>query len=121
MLLGPIAQALGADAVLGTELVCFAGRCTGVLHGHPNMRSGKLERVRRWLQGRQQGEATLRRATFYSDSINDLALLSAVGRPVVVDPDRRLAATAIRKGWKLMQLEPQPARPRSRPLNPVAA
>lgn len=121
VLLGPIAQALGADAVLGTELVCFAGRCTGVLHGHPNMRSGKLERVRRWLQGRQQGEATLRRATFYSDSINDLALLSAVGRPVVVDPDPRLAATAIRKGWKLMQLEPQPARPRSRPLNPVAA
>jgi len=60
--LWPIAQALGADAVLGTELVCFAGRCTGVLHGHPNMRSGKLERVRRWLQGRQQGEATLRRS-----------------------------------------------------------
>lgn len=105
VLLAPIARALAIESVLGTELVCFSGRCTGVLHGHPNMRAYKLERVRQWLQANGQDEATLRRATFYSDSVNDLALLSAVGRPLVVDPDPRLAATAIRKGWKLLRKE----------------
>jgi phosphoserine phosphatase len=85
------------------------------------MRAYKLERVRQWLQANGQDEATLRRATFYSDSVNDLALLSAVGRPLVVDPDPRLAATAIRKGWKLLQLNPQHARLRGRPPHPLPA
>ncbi|HNT39870.1 MAG TPA: HAD-IB family hydrolase [Rubrivivax sp.] len=121
VLLGPIAHALEVDAVLGTEIVCFAGRCTGMLHGHPNMRAYKLERVRQWLHARQQGEATLRRASFHSNSINDLALLSAVGRPVVIDPDPRLAATAMRKGWRLLQLEPPRSGQRQLPLDPVPA
>lgn len=109
-----LAAELGVEQVLGTELVWFAGRCTGVLRGQPNMRVHKLARVRAWLHARGLGDATLRQATFYSDTINDLALLSAVGRPVVVDPDPRLAATAMRKGWKRLHIDPQPQRARGR-------
>jgi phosphoserine phosphatase len=49
-------------------------------------------------------ERLLKEASFYSDSINDLALLSMVRRPVVVDPDPRLEATARRKGWTVLHL-----------------
>jgi HAD superfamily hydrolase (TIGR01490 family) len=101
---GLTAADLGVDAHLCTELEWVDGRCTGRLDGGPHMRAGKLARIRAWLAMRGEGEATLRRASFYSDSINDLALLSAVGRPVVVDPDPRLAATAMRKGWSVLRL-----------------
>lgn len=100
------AAELGVDAYLCTELeVDAAGRYTGRIAGEPNMRVGKVEHLRRWMSAQGLAERALRDATFYSDSINDLALLSAVGRPVVVDPDARLAATAMRKGWAVLHLD----------------
>jgi len=42
--------------------------------------------------------------TFYSDSINDLPLLSLVRRPVAVNPDMRLAAVAAERGWLVLTL-----------------
>jgi phosphoserine phosphatase len=45
----------------------------------------------------------LRQAAFYTDSINDLPLLSVVRRPVVVDPDPRLESAALRKGWQVLR------------------
>lgn len=105
------AHDLGVDAYLCTELECVAGRYTGRTTGPTNMRAGKVDRLRSWLAAQGQNGQILKRASFYSDSINDLALLSVVGRPVVVDPDRRLAATAMRKGWAQLQLHPaQPLR-----------
>jgi phosphoserine phosphatase len=83
------------------------GGYTGRMTGPTNMRTGKVDRLRLWLAEQGQPGLVLKRASFYSDSINDLALLSVVGRPVVVDPDRRLAATAIRKGWTQLQLHRQ--------------
>lgn len=41
-------------------------------------------------------------ATFYTDSITDLPLLEAVGRPVVVNPDYRLRRQAVRRGWPIV-------------------
>ena len=48
--------------------------------------------------------AALAGATFYSDSINDLPLLRAVGHPVVVDPDAALEAHARERGWPMLRL-----------------
>ena len=98
------AQDLGVDHYLCTEVEVVDGRLTGRIDGAPNMGTGKLVRMRAWLAANGQTEADLRRAVFYTDSINDLALLSAVGRPVVVDPDPRLEATALRKRWTLLRL-----------------
>jgi phosphoserine phosphatase len=69
------------------------------------MRAGKLERIRQWMADSGLAASLLKQASFYSDSINDLALLSAVGRAVVVDPDPRLESTAIRKGWAVLRLD----------------
>lgn len=105
----PIADALGLHDCLCTEVEWRQGRCTGRTLGPPNMRAGKLHKLREWMLAQGLPGADLKRATFYSDSFNDLALLSVVGRPVVVDPDNRLRANAIYKGWKVLLLR-QPQR-----------
>ena len=94
---------LGVDHHLATELEVVDGRFTGRTQGVLNMRTGKVERLRSWLQAQQQPEAVLRQASFYTDSINDLPLLSVVRQPVVVDPDPRLESTALRKGWQVLR------------------
>lgn len=43
----------------------------------------------------------LDRCAFYTDSYSDLAALEAVGEPVVVHPDPRLARAARTRGWKV--------------------
>ena len=42
----------------------------------------------------------------YSDSSNDLPLLTAVGTPVVVNPDRGLEQHARSEGWRVLTLDP---------------
>jgi HAD superfamily hydrolase (TIGR01490 family) len=100
-----VAQDLGVDHHLATEVEVRDGRYTGRTQGVLNMRTGKVERLRTWLAERGHDEAVLKQATFYSDSINDLALLSVVGEPVVVDPDDRLRSAAWRHGWKVLHFD----------------
>ena len=95
---------LGIDDLIATEVEVvdgvFSGRNTGVL----NMREGKVERLRQWLEAQGLPAAVLADAAFYSDSKNDLPLLQAVGRPIAVDPDAVLAAHAGREGWPVLRL-----------------
>ena len=42
----------------------------------------------------------------YSDSSNDLPLLTAVGTPVAVNPDPALERHARSEGWRVLTLEP---------------
>ncbi|MEP7102448.1 MAG: HAD-IB family hydrolase [Burkholderiales bacterium] len=110
---------LGVDHYLCTELEQAGdGRYTGRTFGALNMRSGKIDRLRQWLSDAGHPEHLLREASFYTDSINDLALLSVVKRPIVVDPDSRLESTAHRKGWTVLRLNRQlvNAPPREVPL-----
>jgi HAD superfamily hydrolase (TIGR01490 family) len=44
----------------------------------------------------------LAEAWAYADSIHDLSLLTRVGRPVAVRPDRRLAGEARARGWEII-------------------
>jgi HAD superfamily hydrolase (TIGR01490 family) len=100
---GLTAADLGVDHYLATELEILDGRFTGRTRGVLNMRTGKVERLRAWLQQRGLDDSLLKQATFYTDSINDLPLLSVVRWPVVVDPDPRLESTALRKGWQVLR------------------
>ena len=79
----------------------FSGRTAGVL----NMREGKVERLHAWLTGRGLKLVDCD-STAYSDSINDLPLLAAVKHAVVVNPDARLAAQAVARGWARHDLHP---------------
>lgn len=101
------AEHLGLVHVIGTELAVDAqGRFTGQTCGTLNMRAGKVLRLRAWLAEQQLEDSPLRWAgsTFYSDSINDLPLLQAVGRPVAIDPDDQLLAHAQLHGWPTLSL-----------------
>lgn len=79
----------------------FTGRTLGVL----NMREGKVARMKQWLGQRDWPQSLLLEAAFYSDSINDLPLLSLVAEPVAVDPDTKLVAEVAARGWRTINLD----------------
>ena len=100
----PIAAAFGVEHLIATEPQIAAGRFTGDVVGAPCMREGKIEHLTRWLGERGQTLEEFAQSWFYSDSINDLPLLSRVTHPVAVDPDERLAALARERGWRTLSL-----------------
>ena len=101
------AQHRGIADLLATEVAVDAGngRCTGRPQGTLNMREGKLTRLRAWLVEQALPAALVGGAVFYSDSVNDLPLLRAVGEPVVVDPDPRLLWEAQARRWRVLRLD----------------
>ncbi len=98
-LVAPIAERLGVNEVLAIELDeqhdCYNGNTRGIL----TYREGKVKRLQAWLV--EQGES-LDGAYFYSDSRNDLPLLSLVTQPRVVNPDPVLKAHAEQAGWPIL-------------------
>lgn len=97
----PIARRLGVDDILTTDPELADGRYTGKFVGTPTFQAGKVIRLNEWLATHS---FDLKDAWFYSDSINDLALLEQVGKPVAVDADDRLSAIAQERGWECLSL-----------------
>ena len=82
-----IARRLGLTGALGTVAESVDGHYTGrlvgeVLHGPAKAHAVRALAVTEGLN--------LRRCTAYSDSVNDVPMLSAVGTAVAVNPDRDL-------------------------------
>lgn len=102
------ATELGFPHLIATEVELVDGCYSGRIDGEPNMREGKVARLLAWLAAQGLDEAARRDALtcawFYSDSVNDLPLLTAVGRPVAVDPDARLLEAARQRGWPVRRL-----------------
>lgn len=97
----PIAARLGVDTLLATECGLENGRYTGRSVDVPCFQDGKVVRLERWLAENGQ---SLEGSWFYSDSRNDLPLLSRVDNPVAVDPDPILRAEAEARGWPVISL-----------------
>ena len=70
----------------------------------PLDREGKVSRVEEWLEAMGLWWGSFERTWFYSDSFNDLPLLSQVSDPVAVDPDGTLLAHAEVSGWPVLTL-----------------
>jgi HAD superfamily hydrolase (TIGR01490 family) len=93
-----IADRLDLTGALGTVAEERDGLYTGalvgeVLHGEAKAAAVRQLAVREGLD--------LARCSAYSDSINDLPMLSLVGRAVAVNPDTALRAEAKRRGWEI--------------------
>ena len=102
---GPIARAFGVDELIAIELERDAqGEPTGAIRGTPSFREGKTARVEQWLAARGLDWSRVGHSTFYSDSINDLPLLEKVDEPVATNPDARLRAIALERGWRTLNL-----------------
>lgn len=95
----PIARDLGIDEVVGTQVGFEGGVCTGRVEGDIIEGAAKLAAAR---DAAARHGVELARCAFYSDHIADLPLLEAVGTPVAVGPERRLARVARARGWAIL-------------------
>ncbi|MBI4190488.1 MAG: HAD family hydrolase [Betaproteobacteria bacterium] len=101
----PIAREFGVDNLIATEPAHVNGEFTGEVTGTPCFREGKVGRLEDWLAARGQSLKSFGQSWFYSDSLNDLALLARVTHPVAVDPDDTLRAHAEKHGWQIISLK----------------
>jgi putative phosphoserine phosphatase / 1-acylglycerol-3-phosphate O-acyltransferase len=106
---------LGFDHVLATRYARADGRYTGGIEGDFVWSKGKLATVRRWAE---EARVDLSASHAYSDSVFDLPLLSAVGRPHAVNPDRRLHAVARFRRWPVERWDRPPGVPKVGGLEP---
>ncbi len=93
-----IAKRLGLTGALGTVAEVRDGVYTGHLDGPPLHGLAKAEAIRAIAE--REG-LDLARCSAYSDSSNDIPMLSLVGNPVAVNPDSTLRAHARDNDWKI--------------------
>ena len=93
-----IARRLGLTGALGTVSEVVDGAYTGRLVGEPLHGPAKAAAV---LALADREGLELDRCAAYSDSINDLPMLSTVGRAVAVNPDSALKIEARCRGWEV--------------------
>jgi HAD superfamily phosphoserine phosphatase-like hydrolase len=101
---GPIAREFGIEHLVATIPAHENGRFTGKPRGTPSFKGGKIERVEAWLESLGLWWGSFGQSWFYSDSHNDLPLMSKVSHPVAVDPDETLRRHAERQGWPAISL-----------------
>lgn len=94
-----IADRLGLSGALGTRAEVVEGMWTGRLLGPMLHGSAKAETVANHAcdHGWDLGGCVA-----YSDSLQDLPLLSSVGHPTVVNPERSLRLIAQRRRWPIL-------------------
>ena len=95
-----IADDIGATGALGTIVGHDGNVLTGELVGAPL--HGKAKRRAIKALAKERG-ISLRKSWAYSDSVNDLPMLSAVGNQVAVNPDQQLRRYAVAAGWEILR------------------
>jgi HAD superfamily hydrolase (TIGR01490 family) len=93
-----MARRLGLTGAIGTVAEVADGVYTGQLVGDLMHGPAKADAITRLAAA--EG-LDLARCAAYSDSINDLPMLSTVGHPVAVNPDTALRREARRRGWQV--------------------
>jgi HAD superfamily hydrolase (TIGR01490 family) len=97
----PIVNLYGIENLLATTPEFIDGRYTGGFDGIPCFREGKVKLLEAWLKNSTE---TMQDSWFYSDSHNDLPLLTLVDNPVAVDPDEKLTEFANSANWPIISL-----------------
>jgi HAD superfamily hydrolase (TIGR01490 family) len=92
-----VARGLGVEHVLCSRLEVKDGRFTGRL-AQMCFRHFKVPIAESFAA---EHDVDLAASTFYSDSYNDLPMLTRVGNAVAVNPDTRLARHARARGWPI--------------------
>lgn len=106
-----LAKYLGIEIFMSTNMRYENGVCTGEMEGRANFATGKIIGVENAIKPLGFSLADV---AFFSDSNNDLPLLEKVGYPVPVHADKKLAAVAHERGWKLYSF----SMPKSRAKKP---
>jgi putative phosphoserine phosphatase / 1-acylglycerol-3-phosphate O-acyltransferase len=105
-LVKPLADWLGFDDVVATRYGVNAdGSFDGRIVGPFVWARGKLVAVRAWAD---ENDVELADSFAYSDSVFDTPLLSAVGHPVVVNPDPSMVVVAAVRRWPVRHFDVSP-------------
>lgn len=97
-----MAKRLGLTGGLGTIVERKDGILTGQLVGEALHGKAKRKAVKHLAKERR---ISLKKSFAYSDSHNDLPMLSAVGNPVCVNPDAILRIHAKAADWKILDFK----------------
>jgi len=101
----PIAQLFNVRHLIAAEPeLAPNGDLTGKLRGIPTSGPGKVIHAHAWLGAQGKSLDRFARSYFYSDSQNDIPLLSAVTHPVATNPNALLKAHAHAQGWPILNL-----------------
>lgn len=101
----PIAHALGVEhLVAATPEEHQDGRLTGKVLGQHCNGPGKIVHTNQWLASLGKTLADFDQSHFYSDSHNDIPLMSLVTHPVATNPSAKLTAHAKDRGWPQLTL-----------------
>jgi HAD superfamily hydrolase (TIGR01490 family) len=94
----PIAEMLGATGAIATRMEVVEGRYSGVIEYYAYGET-KAESVRELAA---EHGYDLEECFAYSDSITDVPMLAAVGRPFAVNPDKELRRIAVERDWPVL-------------------
>jgi len=97
-----IAKDLGATGALGTLVEKKDGVLTGELIGEPLHGQAKRKAVKKLAIDRG---ISLSKSWAYSDSVNDLPLLTLVKNAVAVNPDKALTRYAEAANWNILRFK----------------
>jgi HAD superfamily hydrolase (TIGR01490 family) len=101
----PIAEALGVSHLIAAMPETAAdGSLTGKLLGTPTQGQGKVLHTKAWLEKLGKRLEDFETVHFYSDSHNDIPLMSVVTHPVATNPNAALTSHAAAQGWPTIEL-----------------
>ena len=94
-----MAKNLRIDDIICSDLEVNNGYLTGHLNGRLCFGEEKMIRLKKYCEINNTKQSD---AWYYGDSYSDLPVLSIVGNPVCVNPDRKLKKEALKRGWKIL-------------------
>ena len=103
------------DDIISAEMSSVNGRYTGGMSSVPPTAENRYQALADYAAA---NNIDLRESVAYADSSSDLPMLEAVGFPVAVNPETKLAAIARKRGWLVEDFRKQSGAP-GRPL-PIA-
>jgi HAD superfamily hydrolase (TIGR01490 family) len=101
----PLAEYLGADDIITNRLEMKDGIATGRLR-RPVVAGP--EKAGLMVKDAQLNGHDLEQCAAYSDSYSDVPMLSVVGHPACINPDKRLARLARAYDWPILDIDSKP-------------
>lgn len=98
-LVKPIAKFFNIQHALGIQLVLKDGIYTGETDGILSYKKGKVTRIKNWIK---QKNIKFSESYGYSDSCNDIPLLTFVDNAFAINPDPHLTLHAQENNWQIL-------------------
>jgi HAD superfamily hydrolase (TIGR01490 family) len=99
-----IAEHIGMDGAIGTNIEFRDGIATGKLIGIPSVGAQKIGLIQQYLR-ENHPETKPEDCYAYADSYSDRAMLSTVGHGVAAHPDKKMREAALANKWEIMPAE----------------